>query len=186
VAVGEHQVEVSLAGYVAYSGTVSVASGETRPWEVTLSEEEGGTPEVHVGGDTTTPERHRLTPAWFGVTLGLAGALAVGGVVTGALVYQRGDEFLDKALDCQDGNSQACRDSRANANEGEALGRACTGLFISSGVVAAAAFVMIFFTEWHREASGEASNVRFGLTPLGLGRASNSGSGFVLDASFQF
>jgi hypothetical protein len=186
VSPGGHQIEVTLEGYQPHDGTVSVGQGATRTVDVPLEPIPPPPPVLPPPPPPPPTERHRLSPAWFGATLGLAAALAVGGIATGALALQREEEFPEQLSLCQGGDRQACGTGRTIAEEGEALGHASTGLFISSGVVAAAAFVLIFFTEWRRDGGHEASNVSWFLTPMGMGRSSHSGSGFILDASIGF
>lgn len=172
LAPGEHSVSVNAEGYSPYSRTVSLSAGEQLPLDVQLER-----------------SRRRLSPAWFGITLGIAGALAAAGLGTGIQVSRWEDEFEEHARACQDPsnpNAQSeCSQGRDLIDPGTSLATATNVLFGVAGAFAVAALVIAFFTQWHGEAQGEASSFSVGLTPLVVGGEA-PGSGFLLDTSFEF
>lgn len=164
---GDHLVEVSFEGYENHRQQVSIEPGETGEVQVALEP------------SRPPPSPRRISPAWFASTLGLAAALAVGGIVTGVYALRAVDDFALELNPCRGGDLQACDDGDTIADRGEALGRASTGLFVSSGVLAATAFALAFFTEWHRSESGDDAAVS--LNPI----VSTSSFGLLLEVSIR-
>jgi hypothetical protein len=101
--------------------------------------------------------RRGLSPAWFWSTLGLAAALAIGGTVTGALVLSAGEEYEQLRDDYIGGDAGAYARGMDTRDRAEDLATATNVLFPVAGVFAAAALVLVFFTEFRGDESGSSA-----------------------------
>ena len=193
---GVHQLEVSLEGREPFTRTIEVSAGQRTALNVVLvlipepppapvvappEPEPVFTPAMPV--EPPTPQRRRLSRAWFGITTGLALSLALAGTITGGLTRAGASDFESEIDGCVENNNRECPGAYTLRDEIEGLASATTGLFISAGALALAAFVLAFFTNWSGD-HVEEPNLSVGLAPL----ADNEGglSGVLLDTSVRF
>lgn len=103
VDVGEHRVQVELAGYVTQNQSLTLAGGDRREVAFTLQP----TPSVAPAATPLQPEKPRAAPAplapkassnrgtWLGVGWATTGALAAGALVSGALGASAAGDLKD-------------------------------------------------------------------------------------------
>ncbi len=181
VAPGGHRISVALDGHATSSEQVTLEAGQRHRVDLRLEQISAET-EESVQASTVATGRRRLSSLWFWGTLGLTVGLAAAGTVTGALVLGRESAFEDAVTACQGGLASACDDTGPTiADEGHRLASASNALFISAGITAAAALVLLFFTDWSR-GDARAADASVGVTPL----FGASGLGLALGALVRF
>jgi len=157
------EVEAMLAR-AAEGPPAPVEPPETEPAPDTALESPGEPPL-----EPAPTSRRRLSSAWFWSSLGLAAALAVGGAVTGGLVMRAGDEYDQLRDDYLGGNTDAYDQGRDTRDRAESLATVTNVLFPISGVFAAAALVLAFFTDFGGEGEGSASVLSLAAGPDQVG-----------------
>ncbi|MDI7267200.1 MAG: PEGA domain-containing protein [Myxococcota bacterium] len=182
---GEHALSVMLAGYEPHTERVSVTAGERRALGVALVALAAPPPPVAGVSRPVEAEGARLSPTWFWISAGVAGALAVGGAITGGLVQASYSDFDEAVAACNSGRDPSrCDDGPGIKSYGENLGSATTALFIVAGAAAAGALTLFFFTDFGDEESPETS-VGVTVAPLMTGDASTL-SGAMVQATVRF
>jgi tetratricopeptide (TPR) repeat protein len=200
---GSHRIEITLDGYLPFDRTLTVEAGRRRSVLASMQRpaedpDQPGGPDLP-GGDATDPGSafddpslagiepgtdEGLSPTWFWITAGLAGALAVGGAVTGGLVESKLSDYDGAVERCNGGDAAACDEGRTIASDGETLGLVTTVLFSAAGAAAAAALGLAFFTDWDGDESPDPA-VSVGVAPL-AGPPGTVPVGLFLDAVIRF
>ncbi|MBI5490286.1 MAG: PEGA domain-containing protein [Deltaproteobacteria bacterium] len=186
---GSHDLGVEAAGYEPYRVQVTVSAGERRQLAATLVAVVVpiGPPEGPVEGPVepeSPDEEGGVSSAWFWSAVGVAGALAVGGAITGGLVLSKQSDF-DSAVDrWHSGDSSAYADGQSLAADGDDLGVATTALFVAAGAAAAAAVVLVFFTDFGGEGPQEAESAAAWAPVVGV--APGESPGLALGAVVRF
>jgi hypothetical protein len=85
-----------------------------------------------------------LSPTWFWITAGTAGAFALAGAITGGLELADEDTFNNAADRCNAGDDASCAAARTVYATIEDEADATTALLVVAGVAAAAAVTLIF------------------------------------------
>ncbi len=174
---GEHDLSVMLAGYAPHAERVSIAAGERRALDVALVAPAAPAQPPFEGPRAVEEERAGLSPTWFWVSAGVAGAFAVGGAIAGGLVQASYSDFDEAVSACNSGqNPSRCDDGPGIASRGEDLGAATTVLFIVAGAAAAGALTLFFFTDFDDE---ESPRVSAGVAPLVTADGSGLAGGLV-------
>lgn len=168
VDVGEHRVQVELAGYVTQSQSLTLAGGDRREVTFTLQPTPAATP---VAAPTAvSSEKARAAPAlapkassnrgtWLGVGWATTGALAAGAIVSGALGASAAEDLKD--LRSTPGTTRAALD--------QAESRASTRLLIADvlGGAALAAGAVTLYVQLsgssHEKPSNQAASSQWRL-----------------------
>jgi hypothetical protein len=207
VPAGTHHVEVALDGYAPFERDVEVEPGATRPLDAVLAAAAVEPPPVEPPPVENPPvenppvepppvepppvvaeEDGGISPAWWKTFANVAGALAVGGAVTGGLVLWKQSQFETAVSDCRRGASAECAEGYDIASDGEALGSATTALLILAGAAAATAVTMLFFTDFGDDEEAEepaATGVAVGASPT-FDPAGGAVAGGMLTTTIRF
>jgi tetratricopeptide (TPR) repeat protein len=189
---GEHELVITADGFEAFVTQVSVQAGERRTLDTPLVALVA-TPIEPPPGIPVVPEQPEPAPegeaaglsdAWFWAAVGTAGALAVGGAVTGGLVLAKQSDFDDAVARWHQGETDAYAEGQSLAQDGDALGTATTALFIAAGAAAATALVLAFFTDFGGEHPEEPAAM-VGLGPLTTAETGPA-PGLALSAMVRF
>jgi tetratricopeptide (TPR) repeat protein len=177
--VGEHAVVLKKDGFVQVDEPVTIEPGDTTRLEVALEaedpppaaeqepgqaaeeqevedrqedaeDEEEDEEETEDGqaGAPTADGREKLSTIPFIATASAAGALLAGSLVTGILAIEAHDEFSSQTRDDEDG-------WRPLKKRTENLALATDVLLGVGGACAAAAVVLVFFTDFGKERAGD-------------------------------
>jgi len=151
---GDHVIAAVSAAGARAERRVRLAGGETRTVELRFGEESATTTAGSEPPPTPTPtegEGEGLAQVWFWTTAGVAGALAIGGAITGGLVLSKGSDYDDATTRCAAGDPRACADGPRIKSDGEDLSLVTNILLPAAGVAAAAAIALAFFTDFGDE-----------------------------------
>jgi tetratricopeptide (TPR) repeat protein len=164
---GPHNVTAEKDGFSPASVVLDVAPGDTVEAQLVLARQEG------------SDDDDGLSPTWFWITAGTAGAFALAGAITGGLELADEDTFNAAAERCNAGDDASCSAARKVYATIEDEANATTALLVVAGVAAAAAVTLIFFTDWGGESEPP---VAVGVAPI----VGGAGSGAVLGAVLRF
>jgi hypothetical protein len=147
---GNHVIGARAQGTAPAEERVALVGGETRTVNLVLGSDS-------IGGTTN---EGTVDQAWFWTAVGITGALAIGGAVTGAMTLVEKDAFEDAVTRCQGGDLGACDEGNDVADRHDAYRLATNVLLPAAGAVAVTAVVLFFFTEF---GDGEAPPATIGL-----------------------
>jgi tetratricopeptide (TPR) repeat protein len=168
VAPGPHSITAEKDGFSPASVVLDVAPGDTVEARLVLAQQEG------------SDDDDGLSPTWFWITAGTAGALALAGAITGGLELADEDTFNNAADRCNAGDDASCAAARTVYATIEDEANATTALLVVAGVAAAAAVTLIFFTDWGGESEPP---VAVGVAPI---VAEGGGRGAMLSTTLRF
>lgn len=138
--VGSYEVAVQKDGYTAFETSVDIPGKETVILKTELESTAQPSPPEEKDGKKKKP----VPPVAFYATAGGAVALAIAAAITGGMAATKHKQFLDTAREDVD-TWQSLRD------QGQNLALATDVLFGIAGAAAAAAIVMIFFTDFGKK-----------------------------------
>jgi hypothetical protein len=182
---GRHSVEARKGGFELATASGEVAAGGVVTVSLVLSPSDVGlpegprpveTPRVEVAATSPAERDEGLSAAWFWVSAGVAGALAVAGAATGGCVLALEDEFDDPA-------TTRARQEEIKS-EGDPLEVATTALFVAAGAAAVAAVALAIFTDFGGSEEPEEPAVAIGVGPVAGG--ADGLAGVMLDARLRF
>jgi len=141
---GEHVVSARADGFPAAESRVRLVGGETQTVDLRLR------PAGETGAVAAepTPDDAGLSPVWFWSSVGLAGALAVGGAITGGMTVVEEGNFEDAVSRCNRGDTDACTEGREISDRYDGYQLATNILLPAAVAVAAAALTLLFFTDF--------------------------------------
>lgn len=167
VAPGSHTVVAEREGFSATTSIVEVPAGGTVVAQLVLAPLQ----------DTSVPiEGEGISPTWFWVAVGTAGALAIGGAITGGLELAAEDDFNGAADRCNAGNDTACTEARSIYSDIETDANATTALLAIAGAAAVTALTLFFFTDFGGESP----------PPVAVGVAPTADRGAIVGATLWF
>ena len=166
---GDHTIAARLSGRQPVEARVRLAGGENRVVELRLAPAEQPRPEQRRGSGEVEPAAPEsgISSSWFWTSVGVAGALAIGGAITGGMTVVEEGNFDDAVSRCSRGDTDACREGREISDRYDGYQLATNILLPAAGAVAVSALTLFFFTDF---GTGEAppATIGVGLAPGGV------------------